>query len=264
MDIRILLPSECFAVSAAWLDPKGPLLALLQSQDATRGLLPQISLVHQSLIRLLPSAAQSHQNLKIARDEADTLDDEHDDLYRGVFYLLTAASSFDPVKREALLHLRKRLLPDDLAGINKPYSVEAGEADRLEQRLDERSRDILAGITLNGITALQYIERLIRIGKKLGETEVKKQQIAKELENNLEEPSLSEINEGKARWFAVAKLFTGNIKLAGFSEEEQKLLLSPFEALEATCEERAHERNLKRATAKTEELTRLPDDPDAQ
>jgi hypothetical protein len=245
MDPRLVLPAECFVVSASWLDVKGDLMPLLQGKEATRGLLGQLTVAHQGLSRLVSTPKNNSQKLIEARAGAEGLDTRHDSLYKGIYYCLVCVAELYPEKEDEYTTLREYLFPDGLAGVTRSYAAEAGEVGLLEARLTPAHRAALQAIVINGVTLLSWVEDLIQTGKQLGAVEAQKKVLAQELELD-PELSLSEINEGKSRWFAVANLFSGVVRYAGFSDAERVQLLAPFEALEKTYQERAKERSRKK------------------
>jgi hypothetical protein len=230
MDPRLVTPAECFVVSAAWIDKSGELMALLESKDATRGLLGQVTVAHQGLSRLVGNPSATNQKLLETRGIADALDDAHDSNFRGIYYALVSVAEFDSTKKEEIYLLRDHLFPEGLAGTTAAYAAQAGEVGLLEARLEPSHRAALKAISINHETLLSKVEGLIDVGKKLGIAEAKKKALAQQLELD-PELSLSEINDGKGRWFAVANLFSGVIRYSGFTEEEKIKLLAPMDAL---------------------------------
>ena len=227
-------------------------MPLLESKDSTRGLLGQVTVAHQGLSRLVSGTSTTNQRLQETRVLADALDEEHDSTYKGLYYAMTSVAEFEPTKKEEMYALREHLFPDGLAGTTKAYAAQAGEVGLLETRLQPSHRAALQAITINNSTLLSKVEALIEIGKKLGVIEGRKKALAQELELD-PELSLSEINEGKARWFGVVNLFSGVIRYAGFSDADKIKLLAPFEALEKTYQERAKERARKKTETKPTE-----------
>jgi hypothetical protein len=252
MDPRIVTPAECFSVSAAWLEINGDLMLLLESKDATRGLLGQVTVAHQELSRLVSNSSTTNQKLQETRALADNLDEAHDSTFKGIYYALMSVAEFEPGRKEEIYLLRDHLFPDGLAGTTRAYAAQAGEAGLLEARLGPSHRAALEAIKINNSTLLDKVETLIKIGKQLGVVEAQKKALITELEID-PEPSLSEINEGKGRWFAVANLFSGVIRYAGFSAQEKIKLLAPIEALEKTFQDRLKERARKKAETKPTE-----------
>lgn len=227
MDIRYVESSELFAVSAIWLDPKQE-RSKLESKDATRGLLPLMETAHKGLQRAVQTEEFSTAELEKARKEADDLDDLHDDLYRGTFYLLTAQAAFSPERRELLLELRDYLFPDGLAGVNKAYLTESGEVGLLSERLTPEKRSLLQSVVVDSTThLLMKVEQLIKVGAALGLAEKKKQDLL-QLQSEMAPLSRSEINQTKNDWLIAAKTFMGAIQLSSFSKSEKKALLQPF------------------------------------
>jgi hypothetical protein len=252
MDPRLVTPAECYAVSGAWLDTKGELINLLQSKDSTRGLLGQLTVAHQGLTRLVASLSVTNQKLQEARLDADNLDEYHDGLYKGIYYAFLSIAEFEPMNKDGIYKLRDHIFPDGLAGTVKTYSAQAGEVGLLEARLEPQHRAALSNLSVNKVTLLEKVDELITVGKKLGLVEASKKALAQELELD-PEPSQSEINEGKGRWFGVVNLFSGVIRYAGFTDQEKIQLLAPFEALEKLFQERAKERSRKKQETKPTE-----------
>jgi hypothetical protein len=260
MDPRLVLPAECFVVSASWLDVKGELMPLLQSKEATRGLLGQLTVAHQGLSRFVSTPKNNNQKLTEARAEAESFDERHDGIYKGIYYCLVCVTELYPEKKDEYTTLREYLFPDGLAGVTRSYAAEAGEVGLLEARLEASHRAALQVIVINGVTLLSWVEELIQVGKQLGAVEAQKKVLAQELELD-PELSLSEINEGKARWFAVANLFSGVVRYAGFTDAERVKLLAPFEALEKAYQERAKERSRKKLIPTPSIIINTPPEP---
>ena len=122
----------------------------------------------------------------------------------------------------------------------------------LETRLASSHWQSLSEHSIDSVTLATKVQTLLEVGKRLGLIEAQKKALTQELQLDAE-PSLSEINEGKARWFAVVNLFSGVIRYAGFTEQEKIQLLAPFEALEKTYQERAKERARKKVEPKPAE-----------
>jgi hypothetical protein len=259
MDTRITEASELFVVSAGWIDPKQE-RSYIEGNVATVGLLGLVEPAHQRLQRAVQTESISSKEIDEARDAADSLDDEYDDLYRGSYYYVTSQAFFHRDRHGEFMALREYLFPDDLAGINKSYSAESGEAGLLQQRLTDEKRAQLSVLQVeNGVSLLSKIEKLLQVGAALGLAEKKKQDL---LRAQAESAPLtrSELNQIKAEWLATAKTLLGAVKLSTMKEEQKKALSEPFEKLEEKITARARTRAEARKRAEEETKKKLEEE----
>ena len=255
MNTKIAEPSELYAVSLVWVDPKQE-RERLASKEATRGLLSLTESAHNKLQRAVQTETVSSKELEAAREEAEDFDEQYDDLYRGTFYFMTSLAAFNPERREEYLGLRNYLLPDELAGVNKSYSAEAGEAGLLQQRLSNEKRAQLSIIQVeSGVPLLTKIEKLIQVGVALGRAEKKKQDLLR-LQGESQPLSRSELNQIKAEWLVTARTLLSAIELTDFSEQDKQTLKAPFTQLEQKLAARAKAR--AESKKKTAEETNKP------
>jgi hypothetical protein len=241
MNTKIAEPSELYAVSLVWLDSKQE-RTRLAIKEATKGLLPLVEAAHNKLQRAVQTQAASSKELELAREEAEDLDEQYDDLYRGIFYFLTALAAFNIKQREEYLGLRNYLLPDELSGVNKSYSSEAGEAGLLQQRLSNEKRAQLSIIQVEpSLSLLTKVELFIQVGVALGLAEKRKQDLLR-AHGESQPMSRSELNQIKAEWLVTARTLLSAIELTDFSEQEKQALKAPFTQLEQRLVARAKTR----------------------
>jgi hypothetical protein len=255
-----LSTEEMVEVSRKWVTPKGTILdgqevptlrPDLEAIPLALAMIPLLEEAHNGLLSLHKAAPEVPTALPEIKEDAHVTDIRYDDLFRGLYWLLTSLASLiaDDETSEDLLLLREYLFPEGLATINLTYRREAGFAAMLEGRLDDGRAKMLDLVKLQfgsfSSDALTLIRELISKGKRLGLLEDAKDKILGE-----KIVPVTETNRRDQRnlWIKRAKGLEYNLlNFAGISSELEKKLLGPLREAESRALGRVKEQALKAA-----------------
>jgi hypothetical protein len=239
MSLVNLTSEEMVRVSGLWVTPPGMKLPTGEDIPTVRPVLEGIEL----LAPMVPVLSEAHDLLKnLAKEEAGLpppvqeiikkqrlIDPRFDSLCRLVFKVMDALEEFieEPAPRERLGALKRKLFPYGLAMINWTYSREAGAAQRLEGRLNNEDRTLLAQIKLSyqahvPDSFLLLVEELIEKGKQLGVLEDQKSALLKQLAAGTSAPNERDLRN---QWVGAVATLRQLVKLAKLSPEVEAQIL---------------------------------------
>jgi hypothetical protein len=242
---------DMLGVSKKWLEP--PLITLIESIPAARGVIPDLMAAHQGLF--LPAKKPDGPGAAVVaiRDEQKLLDVRYDDLLHGGYWVLTGLASLamDVLERAAYLSLRDTLFPTGIAGTQLSYSKEGSAATLLEGRLTDSERAVLEQIPLpKNLTRepnlLSAIDEHIEKGKRIGVLEEEKKKKKKQGSEAavITGPNVAEVRRA---WLGAAKALETVLGLRSVAPEDRDIILAPL--LEA--EERYDNKAKKAAPTET-------------
>ena len=169
-----LTTPEMAQISGGWFT-EGAARTAIAATPALDALMPSMNTAHIGLRNVAPDVDMTVR-LKQLADEGVGCDYRHDTTMRGTHVVFTGLSMLasTDVERDRLLALRDFVLPDGLAGTQKSYRGEAGEAALLTQRFEEepaRAAELDAMVLPvdGGITLRTVVNRWMSEATRLGE-----------------------------------------------------------------------------------------------
>ncbi len=234
MTLKRLSSEEMVQVSAGWLSPQGR--HALSSHEETAPLVVRIETAHDALAFTTHPTTETPRLAQIREDESQ-VDARHDDIVKGIHDLLTISACLLGDEGDELLTLRDELLPDGLATAEKPYRIEAAQAQRLSARITPALRARLDAIIVgpqDGLhTLTQFVHEWIAMGKRLGELEEEKSR----LQAGSPGGGLALV-KARHQWIRVANALVANAEMAELDVATDALLFAPLRAAEKTADRR--------------------------
>lgn len=220
------LSSETMTIiSRDLLDPEKerPLLVRL---SRVAPLLVDLEEAHRDLVEFQNPAGRFSPEMIALNEKAAVLDARHDRKARGIHdFLGSVADLTDDEERSAtLLSLRSELFPHGKLITNRSFTDQAGEAERIESRLSERSKRLLRELTIGTVSLEKFVDQWRTAAIELGEVEKQRILLAKE-----GTPSLS---SGKVRnaWISAMNAILAMLdREKGLSPADRLRILGPFE-----------------------------------
>ena len=225
-----LAAADMVRLSAPWTDRKGAVRKLLEAIPEVGFLLPRVDRAHQTLERYM-APPPDPELARLAAEAAET-DLRFDALVRGTHMLLTGLSSLLD-DGTALLTLRDALLPDGLALTQRTYGEEAGEARRLETRLDARARKELKALPVGKKDLCAIVEEIVALGKRLGEIEDERARRTQAPADRVD------LLKARNEWVKTAGALAGLIELLGIDAAKETQILGPLRQAEKAAEQRS-------------------------
>jgi hypothetical protein len=233
-----MTPDEMIQVTKVWVDPTTPAHLLILKTEDLAGLLPRANATHVAL-KAANQPGEDPRLTAIIQLQAK-LDVRHDAIIRGVWGTLTQkAELIGGDEGASLIVLRDYLLPDGLASQLKTYGAEAGQAERLADRMTPAVRAqtdaIMIGQAPNARPLTAYIDEWIKLGQQLGDLENERGQL-------LATPSDGKtLYQAQLAWIRVVNAMIANAELADLDEASQAVLFGQYRAALKKANDRARE-----------------------
>lgn len=204
--------------------------AIFQQNPILNGIIPFLQETKEAAIDSRDMT--SHQDPvdeKVIRGEIGDEDKVHDKKYRALWYLLIACEHyFDGSKALQIKKIRKMLFPYGLSIVTKSWSIEAGEAYRLEKQLEEPGiNSLLKSLKINDTTALQFGLEVVESGKKIDE-------LLSMLPEYSSQKTENKISDAKAKFAKLIKAIKSVADIAypkdlPDSEKNKEILMTPYQ-----------------------------------
>jgi len=173
MNLKILASREMVTLTDAWTEAQRP---VFESIPEIKALYPKVVKVHVEVLHLKQEADAEEQIARLT-EELEQLDDQHDQLIRALWGVLTAniehLQALQPPRTEQAEHLRSvrdRLLPERLSHVMKSYLEESGFAAQSLAQLSASFRETLGAVPMfSGDSALELVLRWVEVGSRLGD-----------------------------------------------------------------------------------------------
>jgi hypothetical protein len=236
MSLRDVPTGTMINVSSDWLDPEGA-RPLIEAIAPAAALLPSIKEAHQRVIKTQARPDQGNDELAKIQEEQGEVDVRHDRKGRGLYGALTAFAEIADDLEEAAsyLALRDKIYPPErgLRILQASYGEEAGEADLVEERLDDADRALLKKLPAPGGKLSDVHKARITAARKLGSLEKKR----KHIEAQAAEPGEGTIKPAdvlRARngWIQAARALIAVLDLARPNEKALERILLPLDEAE--------------------------------
>ncbi len=249
--VRDLQVGEMINISAAWVgQDKASFLAVPQIAP----LYERVEAVHQALV-VARDDASANAALSELTAKAEALDDRHDDLNRGLYYLLLAAqyvelgrSGGNAALAGVLHRANKTLFPEGLRSVTMSYLAEAGNAAQLNAVATSQFANELGSVHITrDLTALDLAHAIGSVGAELGAVEGQRAVAAAEAKDETITPS--EVRKRMRDWAQVAEAVLVNLELATGSAETIEALQRPLLNAAEKAIERRRERRKGREDA---------------
>jgi hypothetical protein len=246
--VRDLQIGEMISISATWLgSQKGAFLSVPQIAP----LHDRVDTAHQALLGARDGAS-ADTVLNQLNAKAESLDDRHDDLCRGLHHLLLAAKHFelgrvggDEVHAAAIHRAHTALLPNGLRVVQASYQAEAGMAAQLDSLATNEFATVLGYVHMaNNVTALDIAHAIGAVGVELGAVEAKRAIVAAETKN--ETITQAEVRRRMRDWAQVAETVLMNLELATAEPQTVEELRRPLVVAVGKAMERRREKRAKR------------------
>ena len=241
MALKRLLSEEMLALSAAWINPQSSAhQAILASSDLAPQL-PKITAAHNDLASAAQPVPVNPRIAEISKEQA-SLDARHDDILRGIYWLLTGTIHLLGPQSDGipLLQLRNALLPDGLPSLQKSYRAEAGQAQQLKERLTPELRaqtdKITVGPKNKSRTLTKLLEEWIELGNQIGSLEDEKGQLAVPLG---ESSANAVLLAARNKWIRAVNLFVALAESAELEAASHQLILGPLQLAESKADQRS-------------------------
>ena len=214
-------------------------------------LFERVEAVHGALVAARDGAS-ANATLGDLTARAEVLDDRHDDLNRGLYYLLLAAQYVELGRSggnaglAATLHrASKTLFPEGLRSVTVSYIAEAGNAAQLNALATSQFGNELGGVYIaRDLTALDLAHAIGAVGAELGAVEGQRAVVAAEAKDEAIVPS--EVRKRMRDWAQVAEAVLVNLELASGSAETIETLQRPLlNAAEKAIERRRERRKTR-------------------
>jgi hypothetical protein len=230
MAAKALTTDEMIGVSNGLVEEGQSPREAAKKVPAAAALLPRIAKVHAGVLAVLPEP--ENPRLAEIKSESSAVDLRHDNIIRGGHGLLTSLAllTADADRAAEYIELRDFLFPDGLESIQKSYSAEAGQAERLKKRLTPARKRQLKAIAASDASLLAYVNELLAKGKRLGELEAERATIE---EAPAEGESAAQATvTARNRWIRAMNAFVSVVEDAELDPKVEAAILAGYRAAE--------------------------------
>ncbi len=228
MSLKALLLEEMVRVSEPWIDPEKDAHRILSETELLVGISGLVAEAHRALVETLPENDERAAQLTREMAEADA---EHDRRLRLVYETMNVLAAMeDTGEIQALLD---KILPDGLAHNTRTYRAEAGHTLLVQARLTAADKALMKAQKVGGTHLFAIVESWLEAGRTLGELEEERVQL-----DGPGKSATGAINAVRLRWIQVVNALVALAKLAGLSEEEDRVLFAALRDAERKSDER--------------------------
>lgn len=236
MALKRLRTGEMVQLSSPWITAGTEARKAILATPELAGLLPRVEAGHKALHDAQP--VLDEPRLAKVRENAASLDLRHDEIVRGGYWLLTSLSwlTGDPETAESLLRLRDQLFPAGLDTAQKPYREEAGATEMLRTRLasDPAAKKQLKEIPVLKKNLGHFMDELIAVGQKLGETENERAQIL----TAVGPKDGAKLIAARNQWIRAVNAMLANAELAELDEATTRLVFGALRHADKAADRR--------------------------
>lgn len=232
MAIKDVKTGEMIDITRDWLTEEKR--TIFEAYPLTREYPPLLQSIHTSLSKTEQSKTDSlsEEERKKLSELLDELDDRFDSTARDVDIICKAFARAFPDKSQAYTKVRTVILPDGLSIINTSYRNEAGETERIVERL-ERNPDVRKTIDktkLNDVPFSEWVDRLVDAGRRIGPLAARY-----DVPKSQREAVLAEFKE-RNRWTKMVTTLRRTIDLAEWTPEHIEAIFGQVDRLSAARE----------------------------
>lgn len=236
MALKYLSVDEMLDITATWAEENHADRRALSRTSSVGGLLPLIDEAHREL-GAARGKLQGH-TFQDVLTALTALDLRHDSYVRVAHYTLDAhihlaIAQADERTAMSLEKLQARLLPDGLGLVDFSYREESVQARRLESRITEADKSMLANIAVGELTLLDIVTLWIQVGKELGELQ-SKQESAK---TPPQDAAL--MSQVRNKWIRAVKTIRMVLRLMEEMSPTITAIVDKISRMERAAEERA-------------------------
>ncbi len=243
LSIRELRIGEMISVTADWV---GPRKSVFLSVPEVALYFDRVCTVHDALLTTRNDGAGEAEVEELTA-QAEALDQRHDDLSRGLYYLLIAAYHFElgrdggtQTRADAIERASVSLFPEQLRAVQASYQAEAGNAAQLDALATNQLSDLLGAIHIGKeITAVDVAHAIGNVGRALGMVENQRSIATAEAKKEAITPT--EIRQRMRGWASVVETILMNMNHATGSSEALDSLLQPLKNAAAKAAARRRE-----------------------
>lgn len=235
MSLKQLTTGEMINLSHPWVQPHGPVRALLAGIPAVQSVLPFVEAAHAGLVATQPPDIQPEMQ-KLTKEATD-LDASHDRYVTSIYGLLgdLAKLAPTPADAEAMLGLRSHLFPDGIAVVNRTYRDEAGQALLVDGRLTDADRALLAKTPVWGRTLADQVKDWRHTAFQLGQVEDRRQALLSTQQTGQRQ---ADVAAARNQWIRAVNAFAANFDLAHVDEKTRLAVFGPLDAMAKATEGR--------------------------
>ncbi len=264
MAMRYIRPETMIMISNLWLTE---VRALLEGIPITVPLVPVIQRAHDDLLAKQSLGSALDAQLAILQGRMTLLDLLHDRKQRGTYFILTglAEAANDPADAAAILALRDHLFPEALAGINRSYLDQAGDAHRLPARINPAQQQLLSSLTTPDGTLDQYVEQWRTAALELAALDTQRAELLTQRASGEGGATPEQARQAMLQWVRVAHALENSLMMdPDVTEDVRARILAPLQRAELQARRRRNRAAGPDADLPGDGVEPLPTDPAAE
>jgi hypothetical protein len=158
------------------------------------------------------------------------LDREFDDLVRAIDSISATFALAFPDRAAEYQTLKETLFPEGLSIVNSSYRNEAGETERIFERVEAKPqvRAIIEETTLNGVSLTSWFDRLVDVGRRIGPIAARYN-----VQESKAEAVLLEF-KARQRWLSMVTTMRRTTQLAGWTPEHTEAIFGQVDRISAS------------------------------
>jgi len=229
MAMRYIRPETMIMISNLWLTE---MRSLLEGIPIILPLVPVIQGAHADLLSKQSLGSALDAELGILQGRMTLLDLLHDRKQRGTYFILSglAEAADDPADAAEILALRDHIFPEALAGINRSYLDQAGDAHRLPARLNPAQQQLLSSLTTPDGTLAQYVEQWRTAALELAALDAQRTGLLTQRATGEGGATPDQAHRAVLHWIRVAQTLESNLLLDDTATDEvRERILAPLQ-----------------------------------
>lgn len=225
MNFGLLSVEEMLPVSAAVLEEEGNAMQILKELPLLEGPVTVIGTSHDTLLRVQQRAGSNQKKVRQLTTRMRELDNKHDNLARGIYRTVEGQEFLAATEEraEVFRELKETLFPHGASVTQRSYREQAGIAKRVEQRLTQEDRDLLAGIEADGTTLLVHVEAWLESAQDIARMEAERAEFTSDDDDAT---TAGEVRDARNQWIKAMNALMQMLEFVDISDRDRRVLLA--------------------------------------
>lgn len=226
MIYRFLTREEMVGVTISLVDRSHDDYRAIMSYPLAAALWELVVAAHERVLRTQRFGPSPERLIEISELLAG-LDLRHDDVLRGIFYMLLALEylAATPELKAGFHKLRVKMFPEQLQATRKSYRGQVGQAALVRSRLTDSDRALLGSVmTSESSTLMDSVDEWFQVAEAMGELENER------AAGDESTPSAAEALDARNGWGRAVDAFVSTLRLRDDVPREIAVILDRIEA----------------------------------
>lgn len=220
-----LTDEEKIAVSRAWVTEGSRDRRFIESHPALKIIFATLLSAHEQLVSAVRTTGTVAELLAILTQEITTYDGTHDRKGRGIHLVISGLIELadDPQQARQLLALLELLYPEGLNVIRSNYRNQVGTAEKVRQKLDPKTFELLGTIKYGERTLSDDVHTWLDAAATLGDKIVERAKLVGDQDDAV---TRGDVYRAGLAWIKAVNDLLDLVRIARLAPDEERMLLA--------------------------------------